>query len=166
MTVCDSLKDLIIIVAEHDSISAQHISSILEENGFLDVRHASSGQKIYDILRPFHDQPEKIGLIVVNQNLPNCNLIELSQSLCNSTDGLVIPFVILRPSDSSQSTSAIDQYLASTTNCLIFQISSPVEPQVLVLSINFLMQLKQEIDELTRTVRRPGLRAVGEGFGS
>lgn len=144
MTVCDSLKDLIIIVAEHDSISAQHIASILEESGFLDIRHASSGQKIYDILRPFHEQPEKIGLIVVNQNLPNCNLIELSQSLCNSTDGLVIPFVILRPSDSSQSTSAIDQYLASTTNCLIFQISSPVEPQVLALSINFLMQLKQE----------------------
>ncbi|OAI11201.1 diguanylate cyclase [Methylomonas lenta] len=144
MIVCDSLKDLIIIVAEHDSISAQHIASILEESGFLDIRHASSGQKIYDILRPFHEQPEKIGLIVVNQNLPNCNLIELSQSLCNSTDGLVIPFVILRPSDSSQSTSAIDQYLASTTNCLIFQISSPVEPQVLALSINFLMQLKQE----------------------
>ena len=144
MTVCDSLEDLIIIIAEHDSVSAQHISSLLKDSRFSDIRHASSGQKIYDILRPFHDQPEKIGLIVLNQDLPDCNLIELSQSLCGATDGIAIPFVILRSSDSNHNNSAIDQYLASVGHSLIYQMASPVEPQTLILSINFLLQLKQE----------------------
>jgi diguanylate cyclase (GGDEF)-like protein len=142
MTVCNSLEDLIIIVAEHDSDSAQHISSLLKDNRFSDIRLASSGQQIYDILRPFHDQPEKIGLIVLNQDLPDCNLMELSQSLCCTTDGIAIPFVILKSSDSSN--SAIDQYSAPVGHSLIYQITSPVEPQTLILSINFLLQLKQE----------------------
>ena len=144
MTVCDSQKELIIIVAEHDSGSLQHISSILKDNGFIDIRHASSGRKIYDALRPFHNQPEKIGLIVMNQDLPDCNLMELSQSLCCANDGIAIPFVILRSSDSNQNNSTLDQYLASLDNSLIYQISSPAEPKTLILSINFLMQLKQE----------------------
>ena len=144
MTVCDSLKDLIIIVAEHDSVAAQHLSSILEEHGFSNIRHASSGHKIYDILRPLHDHPEKIGLIVLNQDLPDCNLVELSQNLCSAIDGLVIPLVIFRSSESNLSNTALDRHLASANNCLIHQITSPVDPQVLILSINFLMQLKQE----------------------
>lgn len=144
MTVCDPLKKLIIIVAEHDSVSAQHISSIIEENGFLDVRYASSGQKIYDILRPFHDQPEKIGLVVLNPNLPDCNAIEMIQSLCCASDGSVIPFVLLKPSESNPSHTAVEQHLASAENCLIHQINSPVDPQVLALSINFLIRLKRE----------------------
>lgn len=142
MTVCNSLEDLIIIVAEHNSVSAQHISSLLKDSHFSDIRLASSGQKIYDILRPFHDQPEKIGLIVLNQDLPDCNLMELSQSLCGAPDGIAIPFVILKSSDSSN--SAIDQYSAPVGHSLITQITSPVEPQTLILSINFLLQLKQE----------------------
>ena len=144
MTVCNQLKEKIIIVAEHDSVAAQKINLTLNENGFLDIRHANSGEQIYDILRPFHDQPEKIGLIVLNDNLPGCKLAEMSQSLSCATDGTVIPFVILKSIQNSTSKLALDQYQAKDEHCLTYQITAPSNPEILMLAINFLMRLKQE----------------------
>ncbi|AEF98990.1 EAL domain-containing protein [Methylomonas methanica] len=141
MTVCDPIKEKIIIVAEHDSVSANQIALTLQENGFSDVRHASRGEQIYDILRPFHDRPEKIGLIILNDALPNCQSLEMSQSLSCATDGSVIPFVILR--------SEANQAQTDTGQCLIYQIDSPADPRILMLAIHFLMQLKRE-----RTLRQ------------
>lgn len=141
MIVCNQLKEKIIIVAEHDSVSAQQIVSTLKDNGFSDIRHATNGDGIYEILRPFHDQPEKIGLIVLNEHLPQCQLTEMSRSLSCATDGSVIPFVIIRASDAI---SAADEATAHTDNALTYSVTSPIDPQILILSINFLMRLKQE----------------------
>lgn len=146
MTVCDPIKEKIIIVAEHDSVSANRIALTLQENGFSDVRHASRGEQIYDILRPFHDRPEKIGLIILNDGLPNCQSFEMSQSLSCATDGSVIPFVILSNSGSG---SEANQSQADTGQCLIYQIDSPADPRILMLAIHFLLQLKRE-----RTLRQ------------
>ena len=118
MNICDTLKDKIIIVAEHDCISAQHIISTLKNYGLSDVRNASNGKQIYDILRPFHDHPEKIGLIVVNEQLPDCNLVEMSQSLSCTADGSVIPFIIIKSKKSNESLFPTDSF-----NYLIYPIT-------------------------------------------
>lgn len=146
MTVCDPIKEKIIIVAEHDSVSANQIALTLQEDGFSDVRHASRGEQIYDILRPFHDRPEKIGLIILNDALPNCQSFEMSQSLSCATDGSVIPFVILR---NTASGSDANQSQADSGQCLVYQIDSPADPRILMLAVHFLMQLKRE-----RTLRQ------------
>jgi len=143
MTVCNSLNEKIIIVAEHDNRSAQQIIATLQNHGFSDIRHATSGDAIYGILRPFHDQPEKIGLIILNENLPQCQLAEMSQSLCCAPDGSVIPFVIIRTSDEDK-TDDNELSQTETRNALNYFISSPVDPETLLMSINFLMRLKQE----------------------
>ncbi|MDD2761166.1 MAG: EAL domain-containing protein [Methylomonas sp.] len=139
MTVCNQLNEKIIIVAEHDSVSAQNIVSTLEENGFPDIRQAGSGDVIYDILRSFHDQPEKIGMIVVNEKLPQCHLAEMSQSLCCATDGSVIPLLIVRNTLADPGDNA-------NLHCeaLSHQITSPIDPLILIQSITFLLKLKQE----------------------
>ena len=49
MFACNSLKEKIIIVAEHDEVSAQKIVSMLGDNGFPDVRQVGSGDKVYEI---------------------------------------------------------------------------------------------------------------------
>lgn len=144
MTVCDPIKEKIIIVADHDSASANQTTLTLQENGFSDIRHASRGEQIYDILRPYHDQPEKIGLIVLNDSLPNCQSLEMSQSLSCATDGSVIPFVILNTNQSSAPRPATHQFQSENAQCLIYHIASPAHPQVLMLAIHFLLQLKQE----------------------
>lgn len=141
MIVCNQLKEKIIIVAEHDHVSAQHITTTLKSHGFANIRHADNGEGIYEILRPLHDQPEKIGLIVLNEKLPNCQLAEMSRSLSSAPDGSVIPFVIVRTSEanSNEQTTPPQNFGALT-----YPISSPIDPQVLLLAINFLMQMKQE----------------------
>ncbi|MCK9607269.1 MAG: EAL domain-containing protein [Methylomonas sp.] len=146
MTVCDPIKEKIIIVAEHDSVSANQITLTLQENGFSDIRHANRGEQIYDILRPFHDQPEKIGLIILNDNLPNCQSFEMSQSLSCATDGSVIPFVILM---SVATKPEGNQSRTDTGKCLVYQMDSPADPRILMLAIHFLLQLKRE-----RTLRQ------------
>ncbi|MGY6277501.1 EAL domain-containing protein [Methylomonas sp. MgM2] len=138
MTVCAPINEKIIIVAEHDKHSAEQIIAKLQENGFSDIRHAANGDTIYEILRPFHDQPERIGLIVLNENLPQCQLAEMIQSLCCAPDGSVIPFVIIREPNNNTPIQTEPGY------ALTYQISSPIDPQTLLLSINFLMRLKQE----------------------
>lgn len=140
MIVCNQHKDKIIIVAEHDNASAQKIAAILDKNGFSNVRHAENGEAIYDILRPYHDQPEKIGLIILNEHLPQCQLAEMSRSLSCAQDGSVIPFVIVRKTDQP----LVQQPFFQTGNALTYSIASPIDPDTLILIINFLMRLKQE----------------------
>lgn len=141
MINCDPLKEKIIIVAEHDSVSAQQINLTLTENGFSDIRHASDGEQIYEILRPFHEHPEKIGLIVLNDSLPVCKLAEMSHSLSGGTDFSVIPIVILNANQSTSTklpSSSINEY------SLIYQIPAPASPDLLLLAICCLLRLKQE----------------------
>lgn len=143
MTVCKQLNEKIIIVAEPDKDSAQRIADTLKDNGYTNIRHVINGEAIYEILRPLHDQPEKIGLIVLNETLPQCRLAEMSQSLSSAPDGSVIPFVIIRRSETEPS-NALGQASPEAAHALTYQISAPVDPQILLMSVNFLMRLKQE----------------------
>lgn len=142
MNSCDPFNEKIIIVAENDTGSAQNIIAALSENGFSDIRLAKTGEQIYDTLKPFHDQPEKIGLIVLNEHLPDCKLTEMSQSLSCVSDGSVIPFVILKSSPAS-----ICGPLPSLTDLerpLIYQIGLPVDTQALIMATCLLLHMKHE----------------------
>jgi len=142
-TVCNSLNEKIIIVAEHNSASAQQIIGTLNDYGFSDIRHATTGAAIYEILRPFHDQPEKIGLIILNEKLPQCQAAEMRQSLCCAPDGAVIPFIILQASSDETSTPT-ELTKTQPENDLSYSIPSPIDPQTLLMSIDFLTRLKHE----------------------
>jgi hypothetical protein len=95
MTARDSLKDKIIIVAEHNVASSRLINSKLKNHGFSNIRHANTGESIYEILRSFYNQAEKIGLIVINQHLPHCQPVNMQQSLCLAAEATVISFISL-----------------------------------------------------------------------
>jgi diguanylate cyclase (GGDEF)-like protein len=142
MNSCDPFKEKIIIIAEDDNDSAQLISSTLTDNGFLEIRRARNGEQIYDLLRPYHAQPERIGLIVMNEHLPECKLAEMSRTLCSTTDDTVIPFVILKSTPVSASFTPLQQLNAEWP--LIYYMALPFEPQLLLMAINFLLHIKLE----------------------
>ena len=142
MNSCDPFKEKVIIVAENDTVLAQKIISDLRENGFLDLRLAKNGEQIYETLRLFHDQPEKIGLIVLNEHLPDCKLAEMSQSLSCVSDGSVIPFVILKSATTSNCNPL--PTIADLERPLIYQIGVPLDTQVLIMATCLLLQMKQE----------------------
>ena len=81
MLICESLKEKIIIIAENDTQLATEISAYLRENGFVNIKLARDGSKIYEILRPYYDEPEQIGLIIVNEQLPQCQVNEMCKTL-------------------------------------------------------------------------------------
>jgi len=142
MTVCDSLKEKLVIVAEHDKTAAQQIIVSLQQNGFSDVRQAANGGSIYDILRPFHDQPDRIGLIILNELLPGCVWQEVHQSLSGIGDGCFIPFVIMGQNSGNFTTRPASHSAAD--QCLTYQLKLPLDTNTLILAVNFLLRLKQE----------------------
>lgn len=53
MVICESLKDKVIILAENDESLANEISLFLESQGFINIKIARDGSKVYEILRPY-----------------------------------------------------------------------------------------------------------------
>lgn len=144
MISSDALKEKIIIVADHDETSAQLIVDVLKADGFTDIRRTDSGEKIYEILRPFHDQSEKIGVVVLNENLPHCQLFDMCQSLACTMDSSVIPFVIVGDTDNSKVSCTTALCLNQADVCLTQKITSPLNPRELLLTVNLLVRLKHE----------------------
>ncbi len=144
MISCDSLKEKIIIVAEHDEDSMHKIVFVLEKKGFFNIRPVNSGEKIYEILRPYQDRPTQIGLIILNENLPNCRVGEMSRNLAATSDGTEIPLLILGRILEETAGEWNEDLEADGVFCLKYKINIPINPQELLLAVNFLLRLKNE----------------------
>lgn len=140
----DTLKDKIIIVAEHNQSSCRQIVSTLKNHGFSKIRHANTGEEVYSALKSFSDQPEKIGLIIINENLPHCQLGDMLQSLCSETEAVSLPFIMLCEPPSEALSCTADKNQTLNDNSLTHKLASPINPQELLLVANFLLKLRQE----------------------
>ena len=102
MVISESLKEKVIIIAESDRYLVSEISTFLRGHGFVTIKVAEDGNKIHEILRLYYSEPERIGLIISNENLPNCQLNDMCQSLSSNKENPGIPFVVLRPKNKSK----------------------------------------------------------------
>lgn len=149
------LKDKIIIVAEHNEASRRHIDTTLKDHGYSDLRHADTGEKIYQILKLFYDQPEKIGLIVIDENLPHCQLCEMLQNLSGATDGASIPFLVLCDTATEGAGLPGNRSVSVSDSGLTHKLISPFHGQELLLAVNFLLKLGQQ--QLLHTAQKEQL---------
>lgn len=140
----DSLKDKLIIVAEHEEDSADKLTKVLAENGFRNVCTADCGNKIYEILRPYYNRAEHVGVVIINANLPQCQLQQMCQSLSGVSEGLIIPFVILHDGNSETEFLSEANSFDLSKNSLIHVIRPPIDFKELLLVINFQLCMKQE----------------------
>jgi len=134
-----NLKEKIIIIAENDEHLANEISLQLKNHGFVDVRIANDGSKIYEILRPFYNDIEQVGLVVVNEELPQCQIMEMCLTFNN--DSSVIPFIILN------STEAYSNELESSklkSKGLLHYMSLPINYSEFLAIIHFQLIIKHE----------------------
>jgi len=133
-----AFKKRIIIVADHDhSVQPFCVADALKAQGFTDVRQVSSGEQIFDILRPLHDDPEGIALIIVNENLPHWQIDDMNLSLSSGLNGALIPFLVLSPHPTIQVPHSTDTPLRHT-------LFMPFNAQELLTAMHFLMRLKDE----------------------
>ncbi|HHE64697.1 MAG TPA: EAL domain-containing protein, partial [Bacteroidetes bacterium] len=125
--------------AENDVQLATEIGTFLRENGFVNIKVAQDGSKIYEILRPYYNEPEQIGLVIVNEQLPQCQLNEMCMTLSRSDDGTVIPFVILGPNKKTSS-GVCDV----REGCLNHYLSLPIDYSELLIVLGFQLTMKHE----------------------
>ncbi len=141
MIASDALKGKLIVVAEHNEVSAQKIISSLRTKGFSNICLAITGEQVYDALKPYSEEPDTVGLIVLNSALPQCRSEEMCRNLSSVTATAVVPVVILTDDSYLCDTSACQ---SRQDDCLTYNINTPVNVQELLLAINFLLSLKQE----------------------
>ncbi len=144
MTNYDSLKEKIIIIAEHEEEVARKLTKLLKDKGYHNVRVAEDGSKIYEILRTYYNRPEQIGLVVINEHLPQCQVREMCESLSGTSDGSIIPFVILTHSNKHKNFISQTDNSDNLGRYLVHMIQIPVNYNELLLIVDFLLNMKYE----------------------
>ncbi len=142
MIIGEDVKEKIIIIGEHDKRIAAEISLYLSEHGLVNIRIAEDGCKIYEILRPLYNEPEQLGLIIVNEELPQCQVNEMCLTLSKNEDGYDIPFIVFNSSNKNGLIHAQnDNYYV---NNLIHFMSQPVNFSELLLVVSFQLIMRHE----------------------
>lgn len=143
MTAKDSLEDKVIIIADHNEASSRLIESTLKKQHYSNTRRVDTGEQIYKILGSFNDEPEKIGLIILHEQLPHCQITDLQQCHHIAAVPVTIPLIILceNPSLTQQASHKTQStYEGDLCHTLIL----PLNPQELWLAVKYLLKLRQE----------------------
>jgi diguanylate cyclase (GGDEF)-like protein len=143
MVICNSLKEKVIIIAENDQQLVSEITSFLRGHGFARIEVAEDGRRIYEILRLYYREPERIGLLIVNEKLPNCQLKDMCMSLSSNDDSPGIPFIVLRANKKSENcviNEASDQYFTDLNHCF----SLPLNYSEFLIVIGFQLTMNHE----------------------
>jgi diguanylate cyclase (GGDEF)-like protein len=140
MDINDSLKNKLIIVADTDPKLVVGIITALKEQGHVNIKIAKDGRKVYDYLRPYYDEPEKVGLIVMGENLPACDVNEMCMSLSNNDGGVLVPFIILKSDRAGVNTSDRDFYVKG----LVHPMTRPLDYSEFMLVVGFQLLINYE----------------------
>jgi diguanylate cyclase (GGDEF)-like protein len=144
MSNYDSLKEKIIIIAEYEEESADKLAEALGDRGYHNIHVAVDGSKVYEILRRYYNRPEQIGLVVINEHLPQCQVWEMCKSLSSTADGSIIPFIVL--TTNGQTKSFVSQFNNSDFKgrCLVHTMQYPVNYNEFLLVVDFQLSMKHE----------------------
>jgi len=139
MLISKKLKEKVIIIAESDQQLLAEIKLNLNELGFLNIKIALDGMQIYEILRSYYDAAEQIGLLIVNEQLPQCDVLAMCKVL-SSNDTSLIPFIILGTGDKKNNIANSE----FNSQALIHQMSYPINYSVLLDTISFQLIMMHE----------------------
>lgn len=139
MLVSEAIKNKTILIAEHDAKTAERISGILHSQGFDNLILATDGGRVYEILKSFHDRPDDLGVIIIDVNIPQCDVQELCRMFASREEDHAIPFVILREqSEISGEDNTVEQH------CMLHSLNYRFKASELIAVISFFILLKNE----------------------
>jgi len=143
MVICESLKNKVIIVAENDEQLAEEIRFKFKDSGFLNIKIVRDGRKIYEILRQYYNNPEQVGLVVVNENLPQCQVMEMCMTLSYNDNGSLVPFIIIR-TDKESDSSCLKLECSSHSKCINHFITLPINYSEFWIVVGYQLNIKNE----------------------
>lgn len=135
----NSRKQEIIIIAETNASSIARITEELQSKGFCNFKFGVNGAEIYKIIREYYENPEAIGLIIISNDLPDCQIKDLYKSFSQWDGGVFIPLLILKKDLTPDSD---DWHLDSQD--LVYHLKRDYSSIELQMAVNFLICLKSE----------------------
>ncbi|MEE9336518.1 MAG: EAL domain-containing protein [Methylococcaceae bacterium] len=143
MEISENLKNKVIIVADANPKLVVDIVASLKKDGYFNIKIAKDGKKVYDHLKPYYEEPEKIGLIIIGENLPLCNVNEMCITMSNFEGGILVPFIILQSDKNNIETSGLGNN-NSYTKGIIHSIKCPIDFPEFLLVVGFQLLMNYE----------------------
>lgn len=143
MEISENLKNKVIIVADTDPKLVVEIVTSLKKEGYFNIKIAKDGKKVYDHLKPYYEEPEKIGLIIIGKNLPLCNVNEMCITMSNFEGGICVPFIILQSDKNNIDTSDLENNNSYTKGIIHF-ITRPIDVSEFLLIVGFQLLMNYE----------------------
>lgn len=137
--LCNSLKQEVIIIAETNKSSVTRITGELQSKGFYNFKFAVNGAEIYKIIREYYENPEALGLIIISEDLPGCQIKDLYKFFFNGEGGVFIPLIVLRK---KLSPDCDDWKLGS--QYLVYHLKQDYSSIELQMTVKFFILLKNE----------------------
>ncbi len=127
-----------IIIADADPDSRVETIECLQARGFHNLAVAADGNQIDEMLRAYQHDPELLGLVIIDEKLPRCQIKELCKFLSHEDEGVFLPFIVLVNEQSKNKTPALE------SECQCHELVRPYLSAELLMLVEFLLVLKDE----------------------
>ncbi|WP_027156945.1 EAL domain-containing protein [Methylobacter luteus] len=127
-----------IIIADAEPDSRVETIEYLQARGFHNLAVAADGNQIYEMLRAYQHDPELLGLVIIDEKLPHCQIKELCEFLSHEDEGIFLPFIVLVNEQSKNKTPALE------SECQRYELVRPYLSAELLMLVEFLLVLKDE----------------------
>jgi len=139
MQVSEYFKKQTIIIAESDESIAAEIQVYLNKQGFVCCQVVNDGGQLYEVLRRYYEQPNQLGGIIANAQLPQAQLAEMSRILTSNNENIIVPFIIY-----NHQTGIIQGSDDVNYQGLVHCMAAPINYSELLLILNFQLIIKHE----------------------
>ena len=137
--VLDSRKQEIIVIAETNESVVARLTNELQNNGFYNFKFAVNGSEVYKITRLYYENPEAISLIIINEDLPECQGNVLCESFSDEEGGVFIPVIVLK---SDPFSTEEDPLLSSKK--MVYSINKNFSSIEFLMAVKFFTLLRNE----------------------
>lgn len=134
----------IIIVAEPNDHHRAQIETIFSEYGFKQLYSIADGNSLRAALKKFQKQFESIGLIIVSQELPDCDVVELCTSFADDLSEIKAPLIVLTTHSPEEDPNL--QKLSALMPKGVTVVEKPIRAQDFMPLVYLALVLKSERD--------------------
>ncbi len=134
-------KNKLILIADSNRQAADAIDRVLANHGYQLRVKIDDGQRIFEVLKPYYSDQDKMGVMIIRDQLPNCNIKQINELFNDAATGLILPMLVIA---NSEQQSAWARSLEKDDEMLVSVMPDSCSNEQLPLYLDFLFALKGE----------------------